>query len=39
MKSYQKGAFIIAIAKEQLRQIIRESELKSVGDVYTLLKE
>jgi len=39
MKSYQKGAFIMAIAKEQLRQIIRENDLKSVGDVYTLLKD
>ena len=28
----------MAIAKEQLRQIIRENDLKSVGDVYTLLK-
>lgn len=29
----------MAIAKEQLRQIIRENDLKSVGDVYTLLKD
>ena len=36
MTSYQKGAFILAIAKEQLRQIIRENDLKSVGNVYTL---
>ena len=29
----------MAIAKEQLRQIIRENDLKSTGDVYTLLKD
>lgn len=29
----------MAIAKEQLRQIIKENDLKSVGDVYTLLKD
>lgn len=39
MISYQKGVFIIAIAKEQLRQIIRENDLKNFADVYTLLKD
>jgi len=29
----------MAIAKEQLRQIISENDVKSVGDVYSLLKE
>lgn len=29
----------MAIAKEQLRQIIKENDLKSTGDVYALLKE
>ena len=29
----------MAIAKEQLRQIIKENDLKSAGDVYALLKE
>lgn len=29
----------MAIAKEQLRQIIKENDLKSAGDVYTLLKD
>ena len=29
----------MAIAKEQLRQVIRENDLKSTGDVYTLLKD
>lgn len=29
----------MAIAKEQLRQIIRENNLKSEGDVYALLKD
>ena len=29
----------MAIAKEQLRQIIRENDLKSAGDVYALLKD
>lgn len=29
----------MAIAKEQLRQIIRENDLKSAGDVYILLKD
>ena len=28
----------MAIAKEQLRQIIKENDLKSAGDVYALLK-
>ena len=39
MKSYQKGAFIMVIANEQLRQIIKENDLKSAGDVYALLKD
>lgn len=29
----------MAIAKEQLQQIIRENDLKSVGDIYALLKD
>ena len=29
----------MAIAKEQLRQIIKENDIKSVGDIYTLLKD
>ena len=29
----------MAIAKEQLRQIISENDVKSVGDVYSLFKE
>ena len=29
----------MAIAKEQLRQIIKENDLKSAGDVYDLLKD
>lgn len=29
----------MAIAKEQLRQIIAENEIQNVGDVYTLLKD
>ena len=29
----------MAIAKEQLRQIISENDVKSVGDIYTLFKE
>lgn len=29
----------MAIAKEQLRQIIKENNLKSTGDIYALLKE
>lgn len=29
----------MAIAKEQLRQIIKENDLKSAGDVYALLKD
>ncbi len=29
----------MAIAKEQLRQLIKENDLKSVGDVYALLKD
>ena len=28
----------MAIAKEQLRQIIRENDFKNAGDVYSLLK-
>ena len=39
IESYQEGAFIMAIQKEVLRQIIKENDLKSVGDVSTLLKE
>lgn len=29
----------MAIAKEQLRQIIKENNIKNVGDIYTLLKD
>lgn len=29
----------MAIAKEQLREIIKENDLKNVGDIYTLLKD
>ncbi len=29
----------MVIAKEQLRQIIKENDLKSAGDVYALLKD
>ena len=29
----------MAIAKEQLRQIISENDVKSVGDIYSLFKE
>lgn len=29
----------MAIAKQQLWQIIREKDLKSAGDMYTLLKD
>jgi len=39
MKSYQEEAFFMAIQKELLRQIIKENDLKSVGDVYSLLKD
>ena len=39
MKSYQEGAFFMAIQKELLRQIIKENDLKSAGDVYSLLKD
>lgn len=36
--SYQKGGFYIAIAKEQLRQIIKENNIQNVGDIYNLLQ-
>lgn len=29
----------MAIAKEQLRQIISENDIQSVGDIYSLFKE
>src|SRR5690606_7214805 len=29
----------MAIAKEQLRQIIKENDIQSVGDIYNLLKD
>ena len=29
----------MAIAKEQLRQIIKENDVQSVGDIYNLLKD
>lgn len=34
----RKVVFYMAIAKEQLRQIIRENDIQNVGDIYTLLK-
>jgi putative transposase len=34
-----KGGFYMAIAKEQLRQIIRENDIQNVGDIYNLLKD
>jgi len=37
--SYQEGAFFMAITKEQLRQIIKENDINSVGDVYSLLRK
>ena len=35
----KKEHFIISIAKEQLRQIIRENDLKSSSDVYAPFKD
>lgn len=35
----KKEPFIISIAKEQLRQIIRENDLKSSSDVYAPFKD
>ena len=35
----KKEPFIISIAKEQLRQIIRKNDLKSASDVYALFKD
>ena len=29
----------MAIAKEQLRQIIKENDIQNVGDIYNLLKD
>ena len=29
----------MAIAKEQLRQIIKENDIQNVGDIYKLLKD
>jgi transposase-like protein len=37
--SHQEGGFYMAIAKEQLRQIIKENDIQSVGDIYNLLKD
>lgn len=37
--SYRKGVFFIAIAKEQLRQIISQNDIHSAEDVYLLLKD
>jgi putative transposase len=37
--SYPEGGFYMAIAKEQLRQIIKENNIQNVGDIYTLLKD
>jgi transposase-like protein len=34
-----KGGFYMAIAKEQLRQIIKENDIQNVGDIYNLLKD
>lgn len=35
---FKEGAFM-AIAKEQLRQIILENDINSAGDIYTLFKD
>ena len=37
--SYQEGGFYMAIAKEQLREIIKENDIQNVGDIYNLLKD
>jgi hypothetical protein len=37
--SHQEGGFYMAIAKEQLRQIIKENDIQNVGDIYRLLKK
>ena len=37
--SNQEGAFFMAIAKEQLKQIITDNNITSVGDIYTLFKD
>jgi transposase-like protein len=34
-----KGGFYMAIAREQLRQIIKENDIQTVGDIYNLLKD
>ena len=31
--SYQEGGFYMAIAKEQLRQIIKENDIQNVSDI------
>ncbi len=35
----QEGGFYMAIAKEQLRQIIKENDIQNAGDIYRLLKD
>jgi transposase-like protein len=37
--STRKVVFYMAIAKEQLRQIIKENDIQNVGDIYSLLKD
>jgi transposase-like protein len=37
--SHQEGGFYMAIAKEQLLQIIKENDIQNVGDIYNLLKD
>jgi transposase-like protein len=37
--SHPEGGFYMAIAKEQLRQIIKENNIQNVGDIYNLLKD
>lgn len=39
MNSNQEGTIFMAIAKEQLRQIIADNEINSVSDVYALFKD
>ena len=36
---FQKGAFLRAITKEQLQHIIKDNNIKSGGDIYSLFKD
>lgn len=38
-KFYRKGAFFIALAKEEIRQILSQNEISSVAYIYALLKD